>query len=212
MPWLAAGIGAGLNVLGGLLGTNVTKTLPGNLQAAQNNLLGYYGGILQNPASGLQPMLNNGLDQINRNYQALPDLSSRLLAARGFGKSGKLGTAMYNIGASRLGDISNFQSQFNQMVLNRQAQAASGQAGLINAGYGENIGGPGAGLSAAGNEFGGLSRSLMQSRYANGGGGGGNGGGWGGGWDSSVFDGPAYNIPDTANMGPSPDVSSSIQF
>ena len=172
MPWIIPAIGAVSSVVGSALGGNrsTTPTLSPELQALQSKLLGFSGSILDNPSAGMEGMKINGIDQINRNYAQMPDLVSRTLAARGFGKSGKLGTAMFNTSAARLGTLGDFQSQFNQMVLNRQMQAAGLSEQLLNSGRGSttNAGGVGPGLMSAGNGLENLSTLLMLSNVLKG--------------------------------------------
>lgn len=66
-----------------------------------------------------------GADQINRGFATLPQTMTSKLSGLGFGKSGKLGTALYNIEGSRLGDLSQNNSSYDQLGLGEQNTGSS---------------------------------------------------------------------------------------
>jgi hypothetical protein len=181
MPFLAplgaagisALIGGGASVLGSTLSgksqtSTSTPTLSPELQQLQSQLLSYSQSLLD-------PNSNNatrsaGIDQINRNYSTMPGKVQQQLSSRGFGRSGKVGTAMYNVENARLGNLSNFESQLEQ-------QGSSLGMQLLNSGRGTTTTGPSNmaanGLMSAGNGLSNLSTLLMLQNVLGGGGGGG---------------------------------------
>lgn len=73
----------------------------------------------------IQGMKTSAVNQVNQGYAAMPRTIASRLSGLGFGKSGKLGTAIFNTQASRLNDISGLNSQYDQMALNRQTAGSS---------------------------------------------------------------------------------------
>ena len=141
--------------------TSTGQALNGQLQSLSNQLL-------TDPAAGTQATNLNGIDAINQQYQQMPGQVSQQLAARGFGQSGKLGTAMYNVANAKATAQSGWQSSMANLVSNRQMQGASLADQLLMANRGTTTNstttGPNTSLAnalmSAGNGLGNLS-SLM---------------------------------------------------
>jgi len=133
--------------------------------------------LLTDPAAGTEATNLNGIDQINNQYAQMPGQVSQQLAARGFGQSGKLGTAMYNTANAEATAKSGWQSQMAQLVSSRQMQGASLADQLLQMNRGTTTSGTttgpntsaAAGFMSAGNGLSNLS-SLMMLQNALGGG------------------------------------------
>ena len=134
--------------------------------------------LLTDPAAGTQGINLQGTDAINNQYAQMPDQVSQQLAARGFGKSGKLGTAMYNVAGARATAQAGFQGQMAQLISNRQMQGASIADQLLQANRGTTTDstttGPDTsaanGLMSAGNGLSNLSTLMMLQKVLSGGG------------------------------------------
>lgn len=83
-----------------------------------------------NPA--LKQMQTAATDSVNNSYAAMPRTVTSQLSGLGFGKSGKLGSALYNLQGKRLSDLSGLNSQFDQIGLNQQNLGASLAEQLLN--------------------------------------------------------------------------------
>lgn len=122
----------------------------------------------------LAPMKLAATSQVNKNYQAMPRKVTAQLAGRGFGKSGKLGTSLYNVEGSRLSDMSNLEGEFANMGREQSNFGASIGQQLLNSlrGTTTTSSGSGNGLMSAGNGLGNIASMLMMSKILGGGGGG----------------------------------------
>src|SRR6185312_2147888 len=147
-------------VFGPLTGTtSVTETPTQSSQIAgeQTGLMGVLNGML-NPATDptLAPIKAASMDQINRNYAALPNKVTAQAAARGFGSSGKVGGGLLGVESSRLGDLSGLSAIQQLLNLLKNGGKASPGAALPSipyqfpssnpsgGGYGSTSGGDGA--------------------------------------------------------------------
>src|ERR1700688_4274521 len=101
MPWAAAaplisgGIGALMSLTGGASTghtTTTTPTLSPEMLALQNQLLGRSADL----TNGTGPTAAAGFNNINQQFAQMPTKVTAQLAGRGFGASGKLGTALYD--------------------------------------------------------------------------------------------------------------------
>jgi hypothetical protein len=93
-----------------------------------------------NPA--IKGMQTSAVNNVNQSFAGMPRTIASRLSGLGFGKSGKLGTAMFNSDASRLNDISGLNSQFAQMGLNEQNTGSSLAEALLGLTMGTtNLGG-----------------------------------------------------------------------
>lgn len=130
--------------------TSTPTFTPEGLQL-QRQLLDYQSSLTRDPAAGTGAINSAGVNQINRNYDALPGRISTQLASRGFGSSGQAGDQFYQAGNDRLNNLSNFQSQMNQLILNRQSQGAALGTDLLNANRGttSNISGTSSGTGTS---------------------------------------------------------------
>jgi hypothetical protein len=125
--------------------------------------------LLNDPAAGTQATNLNGIDTINQQYSQMPGQVSQQLAARGFGQSGKLGTAMYNVANAKATAQSGWQSQMASLISNRQMQGASLGEDLLNANKGTSTNstttGPDTSMAnafgSAGNSMSNLSSMMM---------------------------------------------------
>jgi len=127
-------IGAGSSILGSFLSgqpkttttnSTTTPTFTPTGAAVNGQLQNLSSQLLNDPAAGTQATNLNGIDAINQQYAQMPDQVSQQLAARGFGQSGKLGTAMYNVANAKATAQSGWQSQMAQLISSRQMQGAS---------------------------------------------------------------------------------------
>jgi hypothetical protein len=172
------------------------------MQALQKQLLGYSTDLM----NGQGPVTASGVNQINEGYSQMPNTVTRQLAGRGFGSSGKLGTALFNTENARLNAVSGFRAQ--------SAQNGAGLAdSLLNAGRGSSVTTPGNPTSDAllsgGNGLSNLSTLLMLTKVL-----GGNGqtnnvfGGYPSGLDSLRIPGGIPPLPGggTFTPGPAPTV------
>lgn len=108
----------------------------------------------------------------------MPDQVSQQLAARGFGQSGKLGTAMYNVAGAKATAQAGWGAQMATLISNRQMQGAGIADELLNANRGTTTDstttGPNtsvaAGAMSAGNGLSNLSTMMMLQNLMNGGG------------------------------------------
>ncbi len=125
--------------------------------------------LLTDPAAGTEATNLQGIDSINSQYAQMPGQVSQQLAARGFGQSGKLGTAMYNVAGAKAATQAGWNSSMAQLVSNRQMQGAGLAEDLLNANRGTSTNstttGPdtslAAGAMSAGNGLSNLSTLMM---------------------------------------------------
>ena len=150
-------IGAGASIIGGALQGHTTTTTPTfspEMLQLQRKLLGYSDGLMD----GTGPQVMTGLNQINQGFAQMPGKITSQLAGKGFGKSGKLGTALYDTENARL----NSQSQFRGQMA---GQGASLGEQLLSMGRGQSTTTPGGplsdGLMSGGNALQNLSTLLM---------------------------------------------------
>ena len=183
-PIIAAGVGGLMSLIGGAKQnktTTTTPTLSPEMQALQKRLLGYSTDMM----SGQGPQVLSGTNKINQGYAQMPGKVTSQLAGRGFGSSGKLGTALFDTEAARLDAGSNFRGQM-------AGQGASLGEQLLSSGRGSTTTGPGGGIGDAlmsgGNGLSNLSTLLMLSKVLKGGGG-------GSGLDMSMPEGISAGVP-----------------
>jgi len=74
---------------------------------------------ITDPAAVAEPLRAATREKVNANYAAVPDLLRQKYGATGYG-SGKLGTAQRQAEISRLGALSDVDSDFNQLILQLQ--------------------------------------------------------------------------------------------
>ncbi len=143
------------------------------MQQLQSRLLGYSSGLMSDPSSGLAPMKTNAQENINRRYAGAPTAVSAQLARRGLGSSGAAGGALFGLESSRLGDMSNLESNFASLTSQRQMQGAGLGESLLQLGRGTTTTGnmpdqsAAAGFGSAGNALSDLSRVLMFNNAVN---------------------------------------------
>jgi hypothetical protein len=170
-------VGAGTSVAGAALSSKkkqqtstTTPTLSPELQALQQQLMSYSGDLMSNPSKGLQPMKTAGADKINRRYAAMPGKISQNMASRGYGSSGDFGNTMFQTEFARSGEMSDLESLFSQMTLDRQDRGAQIGQNLLAQGSGSTTTGTipgdsaGSALQSAGNGLGNLSTLMMLSK------------------------------------------------
>jgi len=128
---------------------NFTRQVQPYLYPTEDNLISSITSMMlggNNPT--LKDMQTAGADSINRSFTNMPSTVTSELSGRGFGKSGKLGTAMYNIEGSRLGDLSQLFSAFGGLGLQSQAQGSSLAENLLNSTMGGTSVGNTSGISS----------------------------------------------------------------
>lgn len=74
---------------------------------------------ITNPAAVAEPLRAATREKINANFAGVPDLLRQKYGSTGYG-SGKLGTAQRQAEISRLGALSDVDSDFNQLILQLQ--------------------------------------------------------------------------------------------
>jgi hypothetical protein len=99
--------------------TPLQSTAQGSIWSTLSNLLG---GSASPEITSMQTQAAN---QINQNYSGLGDRMNRFLAARGFGKSGKVGQLQEQNELSRQGALAGNASNFANTALNEQNTALS---------------------------------------------------------------------------------------
>jgi hypothetical protein len=160
LPALSMGtsvLGSALSGRKGARTSTSTPTYSPEMKALQDRLLNYSGSLMDSPDGGTGPMKLAAVNRTNQNYANMPGKVSRQLAGRGFGKSGKMGTAMYDIEGSRMNELSGLESAFAQMGLDQRNRGASIGQMLLSQGTGTESTGPGSpmgnALMSAGNGF-----------------------------------------------------------
>jgi hypothetical protein len=132
-------LGGGL--IGGLSNSADARTSTGNqtasststpsyspLQTGLQTTLGTYLQSLMTPGQtspAVTAQQNQSADQINRTYAGLGDRMNRFLAARGFGKSGKVGQAALQTELGRSSALAGNSAAYGKTNLDLQQNAAS---------------------------------------------------------------------------------------
>jgi hypothetical protein len=164
------------------------------MQQLMDQLSSYSTGAMQNGGGqALTTMKNNSIDQVNRNYQNVPNQLASQFASRGYGSSGNFGNSLYQTEYQKQGALSGLESQYAQMGLNQQNTGANLGEQLLNFGKGSSTTTTGTtpdtsaqnGFLSAGNGLSNLSTIMMLSNVLKGGGSGTVG--------NSVGPGPAYS-------------------
>ncbi len=128
--------------------SQTTKQVQPYLYPTQDELVSTISNMMLGGTSPtITGMQTDAVNRVNQNYATMPRTIASRLSGLGFGKSGKLGTAMYNTEASRLNDISGLDSQFSQMGLNEQNFGSSLAEQLLNSTMGSTTNGAGSNLS-----------------------------------------------------------------
>lgn len=73
--------------------------------------------------AGLGPVQQGAQDSINTSYKTMPNIVASMLAQRGMGSSGGVGTGTYDVEGARLGSLSSLYSQMAQLGSQRQLSA-----------------------------------------------------------------------------------------
>src|SRR5674476_106120 len=189
MPALIpAVIGGGASIAGSLLSgkpktststSSTTPTLTPEMQQLMNQLSSYSTGAMQNGGgAALTTMKNASIDQVNRNYQNVPNQLASQFASRGYGSSGNFGNSLYQTEYQKQGALSGLESQYAQMGLQQQNTGGNLGEQLLNFGKGSTSTGTGTtpdtsaqnGFLSAGNGLSNLSTLMMLSNVLKGGG------------------------------------------
>lgn len=125
---------------------------------------------LADPSAGVGAIKSAAVDNVNRRYMGANDKIAEQLAARGYSSSGKVPITATQVETSRLGDLSNLEGQFGQMILNREDNTLSLADRLLQSAYGRTTTGTdpgnslGAGLISGGNALENLTSLMMLDR------------------------------------------------
>jgi hypothetical protein len=162
MPWAAlipGLIGAGMNIFGGAATghtTTSTPTLSPELKALQDQLMGRSTDLM----NGTGPTAAAGFNAIDQQFAQMPGNVTRQLAGRGFGASGKLGTALYDTANARANTMTAFRGQ-----MAGQGQDLATQ--LLSMGRGSSVRTPGSpfgdAMMSGGNALNNLAKILAYS-------------------------------------------------
>lgn len=124
IPLIAAGLGVGGSLLAsGSKTTTQQPTLSPELQSAQDTALSNLTTTANDPMAGLGPVQQGAQDSINTSYKTMPNIVASMLAQRGMGSSGGVGTGTYDVEGARLGSLSSLYSQMAQLGSQRQLSA-----------------------------------------------------------------------------------------
>src|SRR5674476_708060 len=186
MPALIpAVIGGGASIAGSLLSgkpktststSSTTPTLTPEMQQLMNQLSSYSTGAMQNGGgAALTTMKNASIDQVNRNYQNVPNQLASQFASRGYGSSGNFGNSLYQTEYQRQGALSGLESQYAQMGLQQQNTGANLGEQLLNFGKGSTSTGTGTtpdtslqnGFLGAGSAVNGIGNVAMLTMFNN---------------------------------------------
>jgi hypothetical protein len=182
---LPALIAAGGSIAGGLLNnkpktqtgtSNTTATYTPEQQAIMEHLRRILAHRLRKGPEVLQSDRNAGRTSINNTYNAVqPNVESQL-TARGFGDSGKLGSAILGLNVQRANQFQGLESTLTDQAQNRYEQAIQDSLAFSrptgsSTTSTQTLPGPGLGGTVAG--IGGdLATLLFLSKFLKGGGGG----------------------------------------
>lgn len=78
---------------------------------------------------GIQAEQNASADQINQNYSSLQDRTNQFLAARGFGKSGAVGSSALKMNLARQGDLAANNANYSGIQQNQNSTYLSDALG-----------------------------------------------------------------------------------
>lgn len=106
---------------------------------------------LDNPSSVLDPLQSQAAGQINQNYTGLANNMDQQLSARGFGRSGKVGTNLTQNELSRQSDLGSLASRFAgyNLDLRNEAIQEGNQFGFADPGKDTTTVGAGSALASA---------------------------------------------------------------
>lgn len=79
--------------------------------------------ILEDPRAGTEPIRTQLLDQVNRRYEGAGDALTERLSARGFGKSGKVGTGLKGLEIARQRGLGDVEGEIARLILGRENSA-----------------------------------------------------------------------------------------
>ncbi len=132
---------------------------------AQSSLQDSVGSALESRLQNgvdLTPELTAGTDQINKSYQGASDTLTQQLAARGFGKSGAVGSGLQSIALAKAGAEGSLQNQLDVEQQKEQDTTLSDaeQFGFASPGNTQTGTKVGAGSSLAGGLAGGFAGYL----------------------------------------------------
>ena len=139
------GTTAGTTATTGTSTSAPTYTVPqtgmqGSLADAISSILGGTGYSPQ-----VKALQTQSADQINKSFQQQGDRTSRFLASRGFGQSGKMGTAALQTDLARQAALANNNATYGGMALSQfnQGLADALQYAFANPGYSATSGSTG---------------------------------------------------------------------
>ncbi len=163
LPLLGLGIASGVSALGSLLsnrGRKVTQSTEPTYTHEQDVLRGLLSGALttrlMNPTYNLDPLKVGAMGQINQEFDSAQENLESRLAARGFGRSGKLVANTRAIETARAGALGGLEGKFAGLALDQENRVLDDALRFAFAGPGssstQNIPGNmlGGGISAGG--------------------------------------------------------------
>lgn len=105
-------------------------------------MLGNLGQQIGDPAAGTEPLRTAGRERINRDFEGVNQgLADRFLGFQGGGNSGKFGQASRQAELARGQSLAGFESDFANLILQRQDRGADLATRLLALGRGqENTG------------------------------------------------------------------------
>ncbi len=122
--------------------TSGTSTTTRNLTPQQEALQGPLSALaldkIANPAARLEPLRQVSRAQVNNNFSGA-DEAIRAKLGRSGAKSGKLGTAVRQTELSRLGAISDVDTNFSNQILNEQESGIGLAERLLSQNYGQTV-------------------------------------------------------------------------
>lgn len=143
------------------------------MQQMADQLQSYSSNAMSGSNPALAKMKLGATNQVNKNYQNMPRTVTSQLSGRGFGKSGKLGKALYDVQGSRMNDLTGLEGSFADMGRQQTNFGATMGQQLLNSLKGNESTGAGSaagnGLMSAGNGLENIAQMLMMSKILGGG-------------------------------------------
>jgi hypothetical protein len=115
-----------------------TPTLDPSMSGLQSGAIQQLMHRMLNPSEGMSTLKDGAMDGVNRNYQGAGNRVEEMLAKRGYGNSGKLGSALTGIEMSRIGDLNQVDTKFAGMQMDREAQTMQLIQQMLSSGRGIN--------------------------------------------------------------------------
>lgn len=119
--------------------SSTTTTLPPELQGFQSDLVGRIMARMNNPAGGNVDILRTqGLDKVNKVYNAMPQRLTEQFSGRGFGSSGSLNDAILTSERDRAGSLGDVEAHIADLVNGNEKDAMSLGASVLSGARGSS--------------------------------------------------------------------------